>query len=113
VPAHTASCKNLFGSLTADGGGNKCAHEYQLNRVASRDADCGPPKTTPPQDFDKTRNGNDHSRLRKRTGNHEEVEADIAERERVEDDFGESHPAPPYSKQKLERARQQLLARRS
>jgi uncharacterized protein (DUF433 family) len=46
-------------------------------------------------------------------GAKEQVEADIAERERVEDDFGETHPAPPDLKQKLERARQQLLARRS
>jgi uncharacterized protein (DUF433 family) len=46
-------------------------------------------------------------------GAKEQVEADIAERERVEDDFGETHPAPPELEQKLERARQQLLARRS
>lgn len=46
-------------------------------------------------------------------GSKEEVEADIAERERVEDEFAERHPAPPDLKGKLERARQQLLARRS
>jgi len=41
------------------------------------------------------------------------VETDIAERERVEDEFAGTHPAPPDLKQTLERARQQLLARRS
>ncbi|MEO8592208.1 MAG: DUF433 domain-containing protein [Candidatus Solibacter sp.] len=46
-------------------------------------------------------------------GSREEVETDIAERERVEDEFAGTHPAPPDLKQKLERARQQLLARRS
>jgi len=44
-------------------------------------------------------------------GNKEEVERDIAERERLEDEFTKDHPAPPDLKQKLERARQQLLAR--
>ena len=43
----------------------------------------------------------------------EEVEADLAERERVEDEFAESHAAPADLKQKLERARQQLLSRRT
>jgi uncharacterized protein (DUF433 family) len=46
-------------------------------------------------------------------GSKEEVEADIAERERVEEEFGETHTAPADLKQKLERARQQMLARRS
>ncbi len=46
-------------------------------------------------------------------GAKEEVETDIAERERVEDEFARTHPAPPDLRQKLERARQQLLARRS
>jgi uncharacterized protein (DUF433 family) len=46
-------------------------------------------------------------------GAKEQVEADITTRERVEDEFTETHPAPPDLKQKLERARQQLLARRS
>ena len=46
-------------------------------------------------------------------GSKEEVEPDITERERVEDEFAGTHPAPPDLKQKLERARQQLLARRS
>ncbi|SPE37853.1 conserved hypothetical protein [Candidatus Sulfopaludibacter sp. SbA3] len=46
-------------------------------------------------------------------GSNEEVETDIVERERVEDEFAGTHPAPPDLKQKLERARQQLLARRS
>ncbi len=46
-------------------------------------------------------------------GSKEEVETDSAERERVEDEFAGTHPAPPDLRQKLERARQQLLARRS
>jgi uncharacterized protein (DUF433 family) len=46
-------------------------------------------------------------------GNKDEVERDMAEREREEDAFTEAHPAPPELKEKLERARQQLLSRRS
>jgi len=46
-------------------------------------------------------------------GSKEEVATDIAERERVEDEFAGTHAGPPDLKQKLERARQQLLARRS
>ena len=41
-----------------------------------------------------------------------EAENDIAERERLEDEFIKAHPAPPHLKEKLERARQQLLTRR-
>ena len=46
-------------------------------------------------------------------GNKEVAEKDIAERDRVEDEFTRTHPAPPHLKEKLERARQQLLARRT
>jgi uncharacterized protein (DUF433 family) len=46
-------------------------------------------------------------------GSQAEVDAEIAERERMEDEFAEAHPAPADLKEKLERARQQLLARRS
>lgn len=46
-------------------------------------------------------------------GNGNEVEDDIGERKRVEDEFTTAHPAPPHLKEKLERARQQLLARRT
>jgi len=46
-------------------------------------------------------------------GAKEEVEKDTAERERVEDEFTRSHPAPPRLKEKLDHARQQLLARRT
>jgi hypothetical protein len=46
-------------------------------------------------------------------GTKEDVEKDMAERERVEDDFAKTHPAPAHLKEKLERARQQLLARRT
>jgi hypothetical protein len=46
-------------------------------------------------------------------GAKEEVENDMVERERAEDEFTKTHPAPPHLKQKLERARQQLLARRT
>jgi uncharacterized protein (DUF433 family) len=45
-------------------------------------------------------------------GAKEEVEEDITERERVEGEFTKTHPAPPHLKEKLERARQQLLVRR-
>ncbi|MBI1898182.1 MAG: DUF433 domain-containing protein [Acidobacteria bacterium] len=46
-------------------------------------------------------------------GNKEEVEKDLVERRRIEDEFIKTHPAPPELKQKLERAREQMLARRS
>ena len=46
-------------------------------------------------------------------GAKEEVEEDMAERERVEDEFAKTHPAPPHLKKKLERARQQLPVRRT
>jgi uncharacterized protein (DUF433 family) len=46
-------------------------------------------------------------------GNKEEVEKDLMERRRIEDEFIKTHPAPPELKQKLERAREQTLARRS
>jgi uncharacterized protein (DUF433 family) len=45
--------------------------------------------------------------------NKEEVENDIVERRREEDEFARTHPAPPHLKEKLERARQKLLARRT
>ena len=38
-------------------------------------------------------------------GAKEEVEKDVAERERVEDEFTKTHPAPPQLKERLERAR--------
>ena len=43
-------------------------------------------------------------------GNKDLVEKDMSERERVEDEFTKTHPAPPQLKAKLERARRQLLA---
>ena len=46
-------------------------------------------------------------------GNKEEVERDMAERERVEAEFSKAHPAPPELKQKLDQAREQMLSRRS
>lgn len=46
-------------------------------------------------------------------GNREEVEKDIAERERIEDEFTKTHPTPPDIKEKFERMRRQMLARRS
>ena len=45
-------------------------------------------------------------------GHKEDVENDIAEREREEDEFEETHPFPPHLREKLERARQELLARK-
>jgi uncharacterized protein (DUF433 family) len=46
-------------------------------------------------------------------GHKEEVEKVIAEREQVEAEFRKSHPTPAHLKAKIERARQQQLARRS
>jgi uncharacterized protein (DUF433 family) len=46
-------------------------------------------------------------------GHKEEVEKDIGEREREEDEFSKTHPAPPEIKEKFERMRQQMLSRRS
>ncbi|HUD98689.1 MAG TPA: DUF433 domain-containing protein [Bryobacteraceae bacterium] len=43
----------------------------------------------------------------------DEVEQVMEERGREEDAYIAAHPAPPHLKEKLERARQQLLARRS
>ena len=45
-------------------------------------------------------------------GHKEEAENDMAEHQRAEDEFTKTHPAPPHLKEKLERARQQLLARK-
>jgi len=46
-------------------------------------------------------------------GNPKDVEADIAEREREEDAFTKTHPAPPEVRMTFERMRQQSLSRRS
>lgn len=46
-------------------------------------------------------------------GNKQEVENDIVEREREEDAFTGSHPAPPEIREKFKRMRQQLSARRT
>jgi uncharacterized protein (DUF433 family) len=46
-------------------------------------------------------------------GAKDDVHEDIAERERVENEFTSMNPAPAQLKHKLERARQELLARRS
>ncbi len=46
-------------------------------------------------------------------GHKDEVENDIAEREREEDAYSAAHPTPPDIKEKFERMRQQMLARRS
>ena len=40
-------------------------------------------------------------------GHKDQVDNDMAARERVEDAFSEEHPAPPDLKEKLERARRQ------
>jgi uncharacterized protein (DUF433 family) len=44
-------------------------------------------------------------------GHKDEVEADIAARERSEDGFSETHPVPAELKEKLDRARRQLQSR--
>jgi len=46
-------------------------------------------------------------------GAKDDVERDISDRERVEKEFAETHPAPPRLKEKLEWARQQPMARRT
>jgi len=46
-------------------------------------------------------------------GHKGEVEEDIAEREREEDEFTKTHPTPPDVKEKFSRMRQQVQARRS
>src|SRR5208283_456401 len=45
-------------------------------------------------------------------GNKQDVEKDVAEREREEDEFENTHPFPPHLREKLERARQDMLARK-
>jgi hypothetical protein len=46
-------------------------------------------------------------------GNKEEAEKDAVEREREEEEFTRAHPWPPELKQKLKRAEQEMLARKS
>lgn len=46
-------------------------------------------------------------------GNKEEVEKDLIERRRIEDEFIRTHPNPPGLKQKLLERREQLLSQRS
>ncbi len=46
-------------------------------------------------------------------GNKEEVEKDLVERRRIEDEFIKTHPAPLELRQKLGRAREQVLSRRN
>ena len=46
-------------------------------------------------------------------GNPEEVEADIAERRREEEEFLRNHPNPPGLRQKLIDRREQMLSRQS
>jgi uncharacterized protein (DUF433 family) len=45
--------------------------------------------------------------------NQGEVEKDLAERRRIEEEFVKANPTPPELSQKLKRAREQLLSRRS
>ena len=46
-------------------------------------------------------------------GNKEEVETDMAERKREEDEYTKTHPNPPNIKEKFARMRQQMLSRQS
>ena len=46
-------------------------------------------------------------------GSQEDVEADIAERERAEDAFTAAHPTHPETTLKFERMRQQTVSRRN
>lgn len=45
-------------------------------------------------------------------GNRAEVERDLVEREREEDEFDKSHPFPTHISEKLERARQEAESRK-
>ncbi len=45
-------------------------------------------------------------------GNQQEAEEDMAARQRIEEDFSSTHPAPPELKQKLDQAREQMPSRR-
>ena len=45
-------------------------------------------------------------------GNKEEVEQDIAGREREEDEFRRTHPTPPEIKDKFERIRREMPVRK-
>ena len=45
-------------------------------------------------------------------GHRDEVDNDMAERKRAEEEFTSTHPAPRELKEKLDHARQQLLTRR-
>ncbi len=46
-------------------------------------------------------------------GNQGDVEEDLAKRERLEEEFGRMHPAPPERKEKLGRARRHVPSRQS
>ena len=46
-------------------------------------------------------------------GNEEEAKQDLVERRRLEDEFSRTNPNPPEIKEKFERMRQQMLARRT
>ncbi len=46
-------------------------------------------------------------------GHTNEVEKDMAEREREEEEFARTHPWPPELAEKLQRAREEMLARRT
>ena len=46
-------------------------------------------------------------------GNKEEVETDMAERKREEDEYTKTHPNPPDIKEKFACMRQQMLSRQS
>jgi len=45
-------------------------------------------------------------------GNKEAVEKDIVDREREEEEFIKTHPTPAHLKEKLDRARREVLARK-
>ena len=42
-------------------------------------------------------------------GNKEEIEKDLAQREREEEEYSQTHPPPPELKKKFERMRQQVI----
>ena len=46
-------------------------------------------------------------------GNQAKAEQDLADRRRIEDEYSKANPTSPEIKEKFERMRQQMLARRS
>ena len=53
------------------------------------------------------------ARIQTNLGNKEEAETDIAVRRSEEEEFSRTHPTPPETKERFDRMRQQMPARRT